>query len=371
MHRDLIHREHEEELETSQRYAELKSEEELTASGKCLPKVLACDTSIGLFGRTIVEFKHTSVAAGAELPLPPNKFRDGDLVSVRVADSGRDESGSKRQGRGARGSDGASAGKVVATGLVSRCTDTSISVAFDDDGDDDEGGAAAGPGPSASGKTISRKSARGGRKRQGMSSSSSIEFGGKYRLDTLSNDVTLRRCEAALSALGNRHWLGAEPVVDLMFGSTGQAPATTGDEPGSGSGAGAGDSSPLAHSHAASPASPPSLPSAGAGSASTAGSSSSWHRPVPSVTSASMAEAGRFVPQRETLNPSQRRAVQAGLASEDLVLIHGPPGTGKTSTLVELIAQLVARGNRVLACAPSNVAVDNLAERLADLPMLP
>lgn len=44
----------------------------------------------------------------------------------------------------------------------------------------------------------------------------------------------------------------------------------------------------------------------------------------------------------------------------DVALIHGPPGTGKTTTLVELIRQAVARKEKVLACAPSNVAVDSM-----------
>jgi ATP-dependent RNA/DNA helicase IGHMBP2 len=64
------------------------------------------------------------------------------------------------------------------------------------------------------------------------------------------------------------------------------------------------------------------------------------------------------------LNPPQRDAVAAALAAADVALIHGPPGTGKTRTLVEVIAQMVARGQRVLATAASNTAVDNLAERL-------
>ena len=64
------------------------------------------------------------------------------------------------------------------------------------------------------------------------------------------------------------------------------------------------------------------------------------------------------------LNESQQSAVQFGLLAEDFAIIHGPPGTGKTTTVVELIVQAVKRGQKVLACAPSNTAVDNLLERL-------
>ncbi len=64
------------------------------------------------------------------------------------------------------------------------------------------------------------------------------------------------------------------------------------------------------------------------------------------------------------LNPAQRAAVQRAFAAEELALIHGPPGTGKTRTLVEVIRHCVSRGERVLVSAASNVAVDNLAERL-------
>ncbi len=67
------------------------------------------------------------------------------------------------------------------------------------------------------------------------------------------------------------------------------------------------------------------------------------------------------------LNKSQREAVLRCLAAEDFFLIHGPPGTGKTITCVEVIIQLFERGYRVLATADSNVAVDNLVERLDKL----
>ncbi|KAL8812131.1 MAG: hypothetical protein Q9223_007367 [Gallowayella weberi] len=66
-----------------------------------------------------------------------------------------------------------------------------------------------------------------------------------------------------------------------------------------------------------------------------------------------------------TLNQSQRNAVRFALASKEVALIHGPPGTGKTYTLIELILQTVKRSQRILVCGPSNISVDNIVERLA------
>ncbi|PLB43323.1 DNA polymerase alpha-associated DNA helicase A [Aspergillus steynii IBT 23096] len=66
-----------------------------------------------------------------------------------------------------------------------------------------------------------------------------------------------------------------------------------------------------------------------------------------------------------TLNDSQKEAIRFALASRDIALIHGPPGTGKTHTLIELILQMVQRKLRVLVCGPSNISVDNIVERLA------
>ena len=66
------------------------------------------------------------------------------------------------------------------------------------------------------------------------------------------------------------------------------------------------------------------------------------------------------------LNPSQQAAVRRALAAEDIAIIHGPPGTGKTTTVTALIATAVAQNKRVLACAPSNLAVDNMAEQLVE-----
>ena len=65
-----------------------------------------------------------------------------------------------------------------------------------------------------------------------------------------------------------------------------------------------------------------------------------------------------------SLNKSQQTAVQAMLSNEDVLIIHGPPGTGKTTTLVAGIRALVQRGEKVLVAAPSNAAVDHIAREL-------
>ncbi|MFL5377236.1 MAG: AAA domain-containing protein [Myxococcales bacterium] len=65
------------------------------------------------------------------------------------------------------------------------------------------------------------------------------------------------------------------------------------------------------------------------------------------------------------LNAEQLAALDLAERAQDLALIHGPPGTGKTTVLVEIIRRAAARKTPVLACAPSNLAVDNLVERLA------
>lgn len=67
------------------------------------------------------------------------------------------------------------------------------------------------------------------------------------------------------------------------------------------------------------------------------------------------------------LNASQQQAVEFALSARDLAIIHGPPGTGKTTAVVELISQAVSQGQKVLASGPSNTSVDNLLVRLARL----
>lgn len=73
-----------------------------------------------------------------------------------------------------------------------------------------------------------------------------------------------------------------------------------------------------------------------------------------------------FKPFDKNLNYSQKLSISKALSSKNFFLIHGPFGTGKTRTLVEYILQEVKRGKKVLVSADSNMAVDNLVERLSE-----
>ena len=64
------------------------------------------------------------------------------------------------------------------------------------------------------------------------------------------------------------------------------------------------------------------------------------------------------------LNESQQQAVAAITQNEKITIVHGPPGTGKTTTLIEAVIQLIKNGEKVLVSAPSNTAVDNIAKGL-------
>ena len=72
-------------------------------------------------------------------------------------------------------------------------------------------------------------------------------------------------------------------------------------------------------------------------------------------------------PTTGSLNASQTEAVQKILVAEDLAVVHGPPGTGKTTTLVQAIKSLWKRDEQqILVVAPSNTAVDLLSEKLSE-----
>ncbi|GJE86304.1 P-loop containing nucleoside triphosphate hydrolase [Phanerochaete sordida] len=96
-----------------------------------------------------------------------------------------------------------------------------------------------------------------------------------------------------------------------------------------------------------------------------------------------MSEPSKRIPVQDlkffddSLNPSQHDAVRFALESPEVACIHGPPGTGKTHTLIEIIRQMttVTSANpkplRLLVCGASNLSVDNILERLLALPLPP
>ena len=79
------------------------------------------------------------------------------------------------------------------------------------------------------------------------------------------------------------------------------------------------------------------------------------------------AETFSFAPMHFSyLNRTQEDAVNKVLQAKDVAIVHGPPGTGKTTTLVEAIYETLRRENQVLVCAQSNMAVDWISEKLVD-----
>ena len=79
------------------------------------------------------------------------------------------------------------------------------------------------------------------------------------------------------------------------------------------------------------------------------------------------AETFTFAPMHfPYLNPTQEDAVNKVLRAKDVAIVHGPPGTGKTTTLVEAIYETLRRESQVLVCAQSNMAVDWISEKLVD-----
>lgn len=78
-------------------------------------------------------------------------------------------------------------------------------------------------------------------------------------------------------------------------------------------------------------------------------------------------QAAQLPPFEDTrLNESQRTAVSAILGNKQIAVVHGPPGTGKTTTLAAAVAALVQEGKKVLVCAPGNAAVDHFVKKLMD-----
>ncbi|TNN00243.1 hypothetical protein fugu_011489 [Takifugu bimaculatus] len=243
---ELLQEEREAEIEETRLWQENVSLKDLQSKGVCLLKLQIGSQSTGLYGRTVLILeprKHLGFSS-----LPSNSFGPGDIV-------------------GLYDTSGCSADSQVGTGIVTRVSQASVSVAFDDTKD-------------------------------GIS----FDTDALYNLLKLANDVTYKRMKKALNELNSYSNGPAGNLINVLFGET-----------------------------------------------------------KPSCFSQSN-ETEFF---NKNLDDSQREAVTFALTQRDLAVIHGPPGTGKTTTVVEIILQAVKQGQKVLCCAASNVAVDNLVERLA------
>uniref|UniRef100_A0A8C4EQ79 Immunoglobulin mu DNA binding protein 2 n=1 Tax=Dicentrarchus labrax TaxID=13489 RepID=A0A8C4EQ79_DICLA len=231
---ELLQEEREAEIEETRIWQENVSLKDLQNKGVCLLKLQIGSQSTGLYGRTVV--------------ILDNNFGPGDIVGLY--DTG-----------------GCTAASQIGTGIVTRVSQVSISVAFDDSKD-------------------------------GLS----FDTDALYNVLKLANDVTYKRMKKALNLLNGYSNGPAGSLINVLFG----------------------DSKP---------------------------------------SSQSQPNEVKFF--NSNLDDSQREAVSFALSQRELAVIHGPPGTGKTTTVVEIILQAVKQGQKVLCCAPSNVAVDNLVERLA------
>ncbi|XP_038663403.1 DNA-binding protein SMUBP-2 [Scyliorhinus canicula] len=244
---ELLQEERAAEIEETRAWQENISVKELQRRGVCLLKLQVVSQKTGLYGRFLVNFeprRHETNAA-----LPSNNFSSGDIV-------------------GLYDSQGSAPLDQLASGIVTRITQNSITVAFDEPSD-----------------------------------KLNFDSNCSYKLLKLANDVTYKRLKNALKALSQYHVGPTSNLIDVLFG-----------------------------------ASEPSSPSENL-------KSPELYNPC--------------------LDDSQKEAVHFALSQKEVAIIHGPPGTGKTTTVVEIILQAIKQGLKVLCCAPSNIAVDNLVERLA------
>ncbi|XP_048462809.1 DNA-binding protein SMUBP-2 isoform X1 [Rhincodon typus] len=244
---ELLQEERAAEIEETRAWQENISVQELQRRGVCLLKLQVSSQRTGLYGRFLVSFEPRKREANAALP--SNNFSSGDIV-------------------GLYDSQGSTPLNQLASGIVTRITQNSITVAFNEPSDQ-----------------------------------LNFDSNSSYKLLKLANDVTYKRLTGALKALSQYHAGPTSMLIDVLFGNS---------EP----------------------------------------SSPSEDLKIPEL-------------YNPCLDDSQREAIHFALSQKEFAIIHGPPGTGKTTTIVEIILQAIKQGLKVLCCAPSNVAVDNLVERLA------
>ncbi|PFH35643.1 R3H domain-containing protein [Besnoitia besnoiti] len=353
LHQRLLRDEHAAETEELEAALKAFSLNELESQGLVLPRLVIHEVRSGLYSRTLVDFctrraahafqkrqKKQKVASAAEdqdessseapvgLLLPPqHRFTPGDIVGVF------NDAHAFMQISGSAG--------ALAAGVVHKVKAQLISIAFEDE--DWLGG--------------SEKNASGP---SGAKAKRDDEARGHFHLALISSSVTIDRQLKALDRLKNYPTNGAaRALLNLCFGIQQPQPLASGrfeeaaaEEGDLFRGAAADEREEGGREEGAEDA--PCLRDA-----------SALSPPLAHLSSQDLSHCDGFPWFAPRLTGAQKRAVLLGLRSRDLALIHGPPGTGKSTALLELLLQLAVRGRRVLACAPSNIAVDNLLERVA------
>ncbi|XP_072646367.1 DNA-binding protein SMUBP-2-like isoform X5 [Canis lupus baileyi] len=225
-HLDLLELERDAEVEERRSWQENISPKVLQSRGVCLLKLQVSSQRTGLYGRLLVTLEPRRCTSAAVLP--SNSFTSGDIVGLY------DE------------------GNQLATGILTRITQRSVTVAFDASHDFQ--------------LSLDRDRERA------------------YRLLKLANDITYKRLKKALITLKKYHSGPASSLIEVLFGGSAPSPASNTEPP-------------------------------------------------------------LFC--NTSLDASQKEAVSFALSQKELAIIHGPPGTGKTTTVVEIILQAVRQGLKV------------------------
>ncbi|KAJ1976465.1 hypothetical protein H4R34_003969, partial [Dimargaris verticillata] len=314
---DLITKERTLELDTTAELLRSWSPLHLQRLGLALVGLRITGLRTGLGGKTLVDLEapHSSGRG----TLPTHQLRPGDIVSLQAYHAGQtDKSGAKKPAKTRKG--GASASSATPSssslpslsGVVYRGTDAKLIVSTTDDIPDD--------------------------------------WNERCTVQKLANDVTFKRMLMALATLmqksnvRGRSQLLSLPTPTAVVNALQSGPSYPGDV-----------SSTLCEVLLGTRVPAFTL-------------RDGTVRLVTDMTEnalSSLAEPAAW--HDDMLNDSQRSAVRFALAANDVALVHGPPGTGKTFTLVEIVRQLVATTPstfRILVCGPSNISVDNLVERL-------
>ena len=301
-HLDLLEAERQEDAAQSRLLLSKTPAKVLEANGLALLGLSVASVRIGLGAKLLVELERPSAYHSSPV-FPSHTFRPGDLTQIEEHDSTK------------------KAATKPVQGVVFRVSDTRIVIAVGD--------RKKRPSKTAGDDKSDKRDARTGDSNK--VSTDQLELPERIRVVKVANEATYNRMERTLDKLAEQ--LG----VQLKGSDSRSGDESDSDDDADTVSTSVGNASGLLRTLVAL-------------------ESPSWSAPIPELP----------LPVFNTgLNDSQLSAIRFALSSKHFALIHGPPGTGKTTAIVEMIMQLaVGQGQRVLVCGASNLAVDNILERL-------